>query len=458
MASRYNSGAVSPAPLAQPLKLHRSGRTIKNRLIKGAMAEGLATWSAKDPPARGIPTEQNVELVRRWAEGENSWGMIITGNIDIEFGTVTQMKDMIITPECPPEGHRFDMFKRVAAAAKASGSMAIGQVTHSGRQVLASINPEPVSASDVQLPAVHGMVYGKPRPATKDDIARVIEGFAHAAKYLEKSGFDGIELHGAHGYLISQFLSRKTNLRTDEYGLQSTENRLRFVTQVCDAIISQVSSDFIVGIKLNSVEFQNGGITAEDAREVCIALEEVGIDYVQLSGGNYEDFGLRWDKQSTYLREAYFLEFVQVIMEGFGSANRKIKVFLSGGLRSVGNMVGALDLVDAIVLGRPAAQEPRLADDILSGRVLGAIRPVTPVEHETTLGMMIARTHIVQISMGEDPLDTGDGKAVEQFGKDMGVWMQQKMADGDKLEVADVVQYTGETTPYGTRRQLDVTG
>lgn len=124
------------------------------------------------------------------------------------------------------------------------------------------------------------MMFGKPHAASKAEIDEIVEGFAYAAEYLEKAGFDGVQLHGAHGYLISQFLSRRTNKRTDEYGTQTVENRLRFITGIARAIRKRVSPRFIVASKLNSVEFQDARVTEEEAREVCICLEREGFDFV----------------------------------------------------------------------------------------------------------------------------------------------------------------------------------
>jgi len=94
--------------------------------------------------------------------------------------------------------------------------------------------------------------YAVPREATKEDITRLIDGYSHAAEYLQLAGFDGVELHGAHGYLIAQFLSERTNHRTDEYG-GSVKNRLRFVLEVAEAIRRRTKPGFILGIKINSV-------------------------------------------------------------------------------------------------------------------------------------------------------------------------------------------------------------
>jgi 2,4-dienoyl-CoA reductase-like NADH-dependent reductase (Old Yellow Enzyme family) len=292
------------------------------------------------------------------------------------------------------------------------------------------------------------MIFAKPRPATKDDIAHVVEGFAYAAEYLEKAGFDGIQIHGAHGYLISQFLSRATNLRTDEYGVQTTENRLRLVSEIAAAIKARVSSSFMVTAKLNSVEFQDGGVTANEAQEVCACLEKLGFDSVELSGGTAEELGMQWDKESTRRREAYFLEFVDTIMAGFGP-DRRIKVYLTGGLRSVGAMVKALDLVDGVALARPAAREPRLAHDIISGRVRdGAARPVADLENNLGPSLLVASSQFAQTAAGKEPFDFGDEAVMKHFMEDIGAFVKQRAEKG--LPGPFLVKYTGPEVEYGT--------
>jgi 2,4-dienoyl-CoA reductase-like NADH-dependent reductase (Old Yellow Enzyme family) len=160
-----------------------------------------------------------------------------------------------------------------------------------------------------------GMTFAKPHAATTEEIHQLIEGFAHAAEYMEKAGYDGIELHGAHGYLLAQFLAQSTNQRTDKYG-GSLENRARLTLEIAQEIRKRVSSDFIVGIKLNSVEFQEKGFRTEEARELCSLLEENRFDFVELSGGTYEKFAFEHKKDSTKKREAFFIEFAEQITPG----------------------------------------------------------------------------------------------------------------------------------------------
>lgn len=267
------------------------------------MSERLASFSLADIESRGIPSLELIHAYKIW--GESSIGINLTGNVMIDADHLEAAGNPVIPRNAEFSGLRFDRFRELATAGKAKGSLIIAQVGHPGRQTPGDIQPNPISASDVQLTSSSlGREFGKPRAASEEDIANVIDGFAHAAEYLEKAGFDGIELHGAHGYLLSQFLSPTTNLRTDKYG-GDLKNRMRLILEVRDEIAKRVSDTFIVGIKVNSVEFQEKGFQPEEARELCKALEEHKFDFVELSGGTYE----KWvqvdaQRQSTVAREA----------------------------------------------------------------------------------------------------------------------------------------------------------
>ncbi|KAF5576743.1 transcriptional regulator [Fusarium pseudocircinatum] len=448
MTVRYTSKDVSPEPLAQELHLYPSGRVAKNRFLKSPMAESLASWDPEIVSKRGIPTEELIELYRRWGEGRNNFGIVVTGNIDIDLTSVGAAASPSIPVDAPFEGERFEKFKQLATAAKKDGSLFLAQVNHPGRQVPYKFNPVAISASDVQLDPKMGMTFGKPHAATKDEIAQIIEGFAHAAEYLEKAGFDGIELHAAHGYLLSQFLSRTTNKRTDEYGTQTVENRLRLISEIAAAIKARVSPTFIVSAKLNSVEFQDGGVTPDEARELCERLEALGFDFVELSGGTYERMALSWEKESTKQREGFFLEWAETITKALDPAH-KMRIFIAGGLRTVGAMVDALDVVDGVSIGRPAAAEPRLAGDIIEGRVKGAIQPVEMVENDLGMGMGVAGAQFAQVAKGFEPLDASNSEVVQTFGQDMGAWYEKLVQDGDKNEFVRAIQYSGPQAPYG---------
>lgn len=261
-----------------------------------------------------------------------------------------------------------------------------------------------------------GMTFGKPHAATQEEINTIIDSFAHAAEYLDKAGFDGLQLHGAHGYLIAQFLSPTTNKRTDKYG-GSLENRTRLVTEIAAEIQKRVSPSFILGIKINSVEFQDKGFTPEDAQGLCKILESSRFDFVELSGGTYEALAFVHKKESTKKREAFFIEFAEEIVKPL----TKTKAYITGGLKTVGAMEKALDVVDGVGLGRTVTAEFHLPRDILEGKVTGAIKPAFD-EGDTGFAIVAAGTQIKQVGKDHEPIDLSQKENLDNFLKDMGVW------------------------------------
>lgn len=296
--------SADASPLGRPLEFAFSGRTAPNRFLKGAMSERMSSWSVEDLSARGIPSDELVQAYTVWGQGEI--GLLLTGNVMIHPQQLEAEGNLIIPGDAPFEGKRFEQFKKLAAGSTAKGSLIVAQVSHPGRQTPSHVQPHPISASAVPLTGnVMGNTFGEPRAATEADIKEVINGFAHAAEFLDKAGFDGIQLHGAHGYLLSQFLSETTNHRTDQYG-GSLANRMRLILEIREEISKRVRPDFVIGIKVNSVEFQPNGFQPEEARELCRALEEHQFDFVELSGGTYENWKMDYDgkRESTKEREA----------------------------------------------------------------------------------------------------------------------------------------------------------
>ena len=214
-----------------------------------------------------------------------------------------------------------------------------------------------------------GMKFAKPHPASKQEIERIIEGFAHSAEFLFKAGYDGVELHGAHGYLLSQFLAPTTNQRTDEYG-GSLQNRSRIIMEIAEAIRKRVPTSFILGIKINSVEFQDKGFDTSECRNLCADLENHKFDFIELSGGTYEELAFQHKTESTRKREAFFLDFAETIVP----ALTRTKAYVTGGFKTTAAMVKALHTVDGAGLARPLCQEFNLCNEVLTGKFKGAIK------------------------------------------------------------------------------------
>lgn len=406
------------------------------------MTERLSSWDPKNFEARGIPSKNLINVYKRWGEGQI--GTILTGNLMIDYDQLEAKGNAIIPPDAEFEGERFEAFKALAAESKKHGSLIIGQVSHPGRQVTTDINSDPVSASDVQLEGnIMGMTFSKPHAASTEEIQKIINGFAHSAEFLHKAGYDGIELHGAHGYLLSQFLSQTTNKRTDKYG-GSLENRSRLIMDIADEVKKRVPSSFILSIKINSVEFQDKGFESEECKALCASLEVHHFDFVELSGGTYEELAFAHKRESTKKREAFFLEFAETIVP----ALHKTKTYITGGFKTVGAMVSALKTVDGVGLARPVCQEPRLCADILSGKVKGAIKQRLD---ESNFGItnVAAGTQIRMIGKDQEPIDMSQEDFEKAFYKDMGNWSETMSSDQGLYAYGYIDINSIKPHPYG---------
>ncbi|KAG4442951.1 hypothetical protein IFR05_001564 [Cadophora sp. M221] len=288
-----------------------------------------------------------------------------------------------------------------------------------------------------------GMEFAKPHQASEEEIDRVIAGFVHAARYLEKAGYDGIQLHAAHGYLLAQFLSQSTNQRTDKYG-GSLGNRLRIILEIAKGIRERVSKSFIIGIKINSVEFQDKGFSPEEAKKLCEALEKANFDFIELSGGTYESLAFEHKRESTVKRESFFIEFAEEIVKPL----TKTKTYVTGGLKTVGAMVKALDIVDGIGIARPACQEPQLPKDILDGKVTGAIQMKLD-DNNFGLTNVAAGTQIRQVGKDQQPIDLSVQENVDGLMKDMEAW-GKKLGEDKEMKEYGYIDLSGAAKPYSS--------
>jgi 2,4-dienoyl-CoA reductase-like NADH-dependent reductase (Old Yellow Enzyme family) len=256
-----------------------------------------------------------------------------------------------------------------------------------------------------------------PREATTSEIQEIIERFGRSAAICKKAGFSGVEIHGAHGYLISQFLSPHHNRRSDEWG-GSPEKRRRFVLAVYEEIRRQVGPDFPVGIKLNSADFQRGGFTEEESIETIRALTDAGIDLIEISGGTYEAPAMSGamrepKKESTAAREAYFLEFAQKVR-----AAVKVPLMVTGGFRTAAGMNAALhsSALDVVGLARLLAIDPDAPVALLQGRdSLQQVHPIsTGLKAIDRIGIMEVLWYTRQlkrIARGREPRPGESGLA-----------------------------------------------
>ncbi|MDN3652299.1 NADH:flavin oxidoreductase/NADH oxidase family protein [Thalassotalea ponticola] len=354
------------SPLAQPLTLP-CGAVINNRLGKSAMTEGLA-----DPFDR--PTPELNNLYRTWSLGGT--GLHITGNVMIDKRYLERAGNVVLEDDSD-----LDKFKAWAKAGTESGNHLWMQISHPGRQCPRLVNIEPVSPSAVPLKILG--LFAQPRALTQLEIDDIIQRYANSAALAKQAGFTGVQVHCAHGYLISQFLSPKTNQRQDKWG-GSLENRARFARHVVRAVRQAVGPDFPVSVKLNSADFQKGGFTLDDCVQVASWLSEDSVDLLEISGGTYEQLSLigveaTEVRESTRRREAYFIEYADVIKQ-----HTKIPLMITGGFRSrvVMEQAVANGEVDMVGLARPLCTMPDVSDKLLAQ----TIDQVDDYEHTLKMG------------------------------------------------------------------------
>ena len=338
------------------------GVQIKNRICKGAMTEGLA-----DEQNRA--TSKHINLYNRWSDG--GAGILLTGNVQVDHRYLERPGNVVI--EGQQTNEQISRLTAYAEAGTKNNTHLWMQISHAGRQTPASVAETPVAPSEVQL-QMPGAQFGKPRSLSDEEILDIIQKFAHTASVAKETGFTGVQIHGAHGYLISEFLSPDINKRDDNWG-GSLEKRSKFLLEIVRSVRKSVGDDFPVSLKLNSADFQKGGFTHEDAIQVASWLNEEGLDLLEISGGTYEqphlvgiDMGLNPERaevrrESTIAREAYFLDYANDIRNVF-----KGPLMVTGGFRSVQGMNDALNqnACDVIGIARPFCIDPQIANKLLS--------------------------------------------------------------------------------------------
>lgn len=337
------------ASLYEPLVL-AGGAEIPNRIAKAAMEENMAEDGQ-------LPGERLFTLYRTWSNG--GAGLLVTGNVMVHAEAMTGPAGVVLDVRTPLEP-----FREWARAAKSGGAKVWMQINHPGRQVKAAMPGVAWGPSAVKVRAGKASrMLAEPTAMTEVQIAETIERFAVTARRAEEAGFDGVEIHAAHGYLLSQFLSPLANQRGDRWG-GPLENRARLLLDIVRAVRAAVRPGFAVAVKLNSADFQRGGFDADDARRVIDMLAPLGVDLVELSGGSYESPAMsgravesdRAADAHTLAREAYFLELARDL-----AATSPLPLMLTGGItrRPVAEEVVASG-VDVVGMGTALAVDPEL--------------------------------------------------------------------------------------------------
>ncbi|WP_293367723.1 NADH:flavin oxidoreductase/NADH oxidase family protein [Nevskia sp.] len=389
-----DSTSLQANPLRQPLQLP-NGSALRNRLAKASMSEALATYTNQ-------PTPKLVTLYRRWAA--SGIGLLITGNVMIDRRALGEPGNVVIEDEAD-----LPLLRQWASAATDQGAAIWVQLNHPGKQATKGLNAGTLAPSAVPFRADMQALFETPRAATQAEIEDIIQRFGRTAAICKKAGFSGVQIHGAHGYLVSQFLSPHHNRRDDQWG-GSPEKRRRFVLAVYAEIRRQVGPEFPVGIKLNSADFQRGGFTEDESLATMQALVEAGIDLIEISGGTYEDPAMSGalpdaKKASTAAREAYFLDFAEK-----ARASLKVPLMVTGGFRSAAGMNAALrsGALDVIGLARLLAIDPDAPAALLRGQDSPQlVRPIktgiAPIDRMGVMEIFWYSLQLRRIADGGDP-------------------------------------------------------
>lgn len=344
--------------LDQPLNLP-CGSVIANRLAKAAMSEQLATLT-------GRPTRGHVSLYQRW--GATGCGLTITGNVIIDRRAVSEPRQVVIEDD-----RDLELLRAWASAAQSGGAQCWMQLNHAGRQIPRILSRRPLAPSPQQMTSLRAG-FAPPRELTGTEIDNLIRRFATAAAVAVRAGFSGVQIHAAHGYLISQFLSPLTNQRTDAWGGDARRRR-RFLLETVAAVRDAVGPSVPVAVKLNSSDFQRGGFDEDESMAVIDALGDVGIDLLEISGGTFESTVMMTGAKATRAREAYFLDYAQHVR-----ARARMPLMLTGGLRSAAAMEAALNIgaVDVCGIARPLVLQPDIAAQLLADdSVRSTAQPLT---------------------------------------------------------------------------------
>lgn len=338
------------------------GATIKNRIGKSAMSENMGS--------KGFLSNAAFQtLYGRWADGGT--GLLITGNVMVDQRALGEARNVVIE-----KGISDPSLKSWAEAGKKNHTQIWVQLNHPGKQSPKFLSKVPVAPSAIPLKKPLSRVFNTPRALSDKEILDIIERFAYAAKVCKESGFTGVQIHGAHGYLVSQFLSPTHNQRTDKWG-GSIENRMHFVSEIYQAIRREVGAQFPISIKLNSADFQKGGFSKEDSMKVVQYLSELGMDLIEVSGGTYETPVMTGTniKDSTKAREAYFMDYCEEVRKIV-----KTPLMLTGGFRSSQGMNEALatGVCDMVGIARSLAINPDFSNELLSGKnVASLVKPLS---------------------------------------------------------------------------------
>ena len=371
-----------------------NGTTIKNRFFKSAMSEGMGTRDFQ--PKKNIAT-----LYKRWAEGGT--GLIITGNIMVDPKGTAEPGNIVFD-----KNSNMEILKDWAKQGQQHGAKVMVQLNHPGKQAPKTIAKETVAPSAVPLGNGLNKLFSTPRALTTSEVEELVQKFVTSAKVAKEAGFSGVQIHAAHGYLISQFLSPHDNRRTDKYG-GSLENRMRFLKEIYLGMREELGKDFPIGIKINSTDFKEDGLTEEDSLETIVELANLGLDFVEISGGTYERPAMM-GATSKSTNQVFFAEYSKKLKQKID-----IPVIVTGGIRSINAMNTLLNdnTTDFIGIARPLTIDPNIPNKIKQGTytIVETTRVSTGVKKldkifGSLLGIVYYQVLMQNIAKGKEPKAT----------------------------------------------------
>ena len=371
-----------------------NGTTIKNRFFKSAMSEGMGTRDFQ--PKKNIAT-----LYKRWAEGGT--GLIITGNIMVDPKRTAEPGNIVFD-----KNSNMEILKNWAKQGQQHGAKVMVQLNHPGKQAPKTVSKQTVAPSAVPLGNGLNKLFSTPRALTTSEVEELVQKFVTSAKVAKEAGFSGVQIHAAHGYLISQFLSPHDNRRTDKYG-GSLENRMRFLKEIYLGMREELGKDFTIGIKINSTDFKEDGLTEEDSLETIVELANLGLDFVEISGGTYERPAMM-GATSKSTNQVFFAEYSKKLKQKI-----EIPVVVTGGIRSINAMNTLLNdnTTDFIGIARPLTIDPNIPNKIKQGTytIVETTRVSTGVKKldkifGSLLGIVYYQVLMQNIAKGKEPKAT----------------------------------------------------
>lgn len=322
----------------------KTNTTIKNRFVKAAMSETLGD-------SKYQPTEQTISLYQAWANGGT--GLLITGNVMVDRNARGEFGNIVVD-----HNQNYDLLKKWAQAGTTNDTKIFLQLNHPGKQSPKTITKQPVAPSAVPMTGSNSFAFNSPRALSHAEIKQIIAKFVDAAVIAQQTGFSGVEIHAAHGYLLNQFLSPHDNQRSDEYG-GSLENSMRVITEIYQGIREKVGRNFPIALKINSSDFRPDGFSEEDSLKVIQKMDQLGIDLIEISGGNYEN-----PKMQGIGKGAFFIDYAQKVKQTI-----KTPIIVTGGFNTANGMESAIqnNETDFIGLARPLVMVPDLPNQLKWG-------------------------------------------------------------------------------------------